>query len=183
MKTKQYPSQAELKQILDYNPDIGIFTWKARLSQSSKIGDVAGSKYKNGYIVIRANLIRYYAHRLAWIYIFGEISNNIQIDHVNGIRNDNRLINLRLATQSQNNYNQKLSIKNTSGFKGICWDKKVNKWVARIQLNGKTHHLGTFTDKASAIAAVMQAREAMHGEFTNHGEIHLARPIPTPTLF
>ena len=185
MKTKQYPSQSELKQLLDYNPETGIFIWKVK-RRPILIGSKAGClNKKDKYLYIKINGIKYAAHRLAWIYIHGEIAHNLQIDHINGCGVDNRLINLRLATCSQNQHNSKLSIKNTSGFKGVYWSKKSNKWTTSIHLNGKQHNLGMFAehDKASAIAAVMKAREAMHGEFTNHGEIHLARPIPTPTLF
>jgi hypothetical protein len=185
MKFKQYPSQSELKQLFNYNPDTGIFTHKTNRG-SVKIGSKAGTVNKSDkYHYLKINKEKYATHRLVWIYVYGEIPIGFEIDHINGCEADNRLINLRLATPSQNQHNQKLSAKNTSGVKGICWSKTRQKWVVNIKLNGKLYNLGTFAehDKASAIAAVMQAREAMHGEFTNHGEIHLARPIPTPTLF
>lgn len=185
MKFKQYPSQAELKALFDYNPDTGIFTHKTNRG-SVKIGSKAGTVNKSDkYHYLKISKEKYAAHRLVWIYIYGEIPIGFEIDHINGCEADNRLINLRLATPSQNQHNQKLSIKNTSGFKGVYWSKKSNKWTTSIHLNGKQHNLGSFAehDKASAIAAVMQAREAMHGEFTNHGEIDLARPIPTRDIF
>jgi hypothetical protein len=185
MKFKQYPSQSELKQLFNYNPDTGIFTHKTNRG-GVKIGSKSGSPtYKTGYIQISILNKVCLAHRLAWIYMYGEIPIGFQIDHINNIRSDNRITNLRLATSSQNHQNQKLSTRNTSGVKGVYWYKTRQRWKAELELNGKSYYLGLFAehDKASAIAAVMQAREAMHGEFTNHGELHLARPIPTPTLF
>jgi hypothetical protein len=156
-------TQSELKQILDYNPDTGIFTWKINC-RNSKLGKVAGCMHHTGYICITINQKQYQLHRLAWLYMHGETPKN-QIDHINCIKDDNRIINLRECTIKQNAFNRKISVTNTSGVKGISFNKHLKKWTAYI--NGKG--LGYFSDINEAKDILMKKRIELHNEFANHG--------------
>jgi hypothetical protein len=94
-----------------------------------------------------------------------ELPPGCQIDHKNGRRADNRLCNLRLATQSQQNMNSRRQSNNTSGAKGVSWCKREQKWRAYIKLNGKLKHLSYFDSKHKAAAAYRQAAKKYFGEF------------------
>lgn len=157
-----------LLEVLNYNPDTGIFTWKVRTSNRVKVGDVAGDMEGNGYLRISVDGNRFRAHRLAIIYVYGD-GYYEQVDHINHIRTDNRISNLRVATHSQNNWNQQLQRKNTSGVKGVYWDKNRNKWSAYCCVMGKKHMLGRFSDIKSAENAVIEFRAKAHGEFYFNG--------------
>jgi hypothetical protein len=93
------------------------------------------------------------------------------VDHINGDKLDNRKENLRLATPSQNNYNRGLASNSTSGFKGVTWNKKTNKWIARIYVDRKGIHLGSFEYKVDAALAYNEAAFKYHGEFANYNQI------------
>ena len=133
-------NQKKLKEHLNYNTETGVFTRLVSSSASVKVGDVAGS-LSGGYIRIVVNGKRHLAHRLAWLYIYGYFPEN-DIDHKNGIKEDNRLSNLREASRSCNNQNQRVSSRNTSGYPGVYWHKTVKKWTASIRINSKNYHLG-----------------------------------------
>jgi len=156
-------TQETLKDLLHYNPGTGIFTWLKRdLScfnsaahgktwNTRWAGKPAGAPSKHGYIGIAIFYKHYWAHRLAWIYMYGEFPQK-GIDHINHSRSDNRIINLRSANQIENSRNQKLSLANRSGVTGVHWHKSANKWVAQITVNSKPVYLGLFTDKNDAIS-------------------------------
>jgi hypothetical protein len=155
-------TQEELKDLLTYNPETGIFNWIKRN------GNIAGSTNVRGYVTISISDKDYLAHRLAWFYVKGANPINL-IDHVNGVCDDNRIINLREASRSQNAWNQIISTRNTSGLKGVSWDKHRNKWKAQIQILRKVKHIGYFTDKNEAYQAYCKAADEYHKEFANHG--------------
>ena len=159
-------TQDELKELLDYAPETGIFRWKIYKNQSAKIGDVAGTLCSNGYRHININRKRYLEHRLAWLYIHGEWPKK-EIDHINGIKDDNRIENLREATRSENECNKTKRRDNTSGYKCIGWNKAAQKWCARIQIYNKRKHLGLFDSKEEAYAVYCKAAKELHGEFAN----------------
>lgn len=94
---------------------------------------------------------------------------DFEIDHENNIRDDNRWCNLRPATSNQNRHNALIREDNTSGVKGVDWDKRRNKWRVRVKAFDKRHHVGYFTDIAEAEAAAIQKRNELHGEFSNNG--------------
>lgn len=158
--------QEELKELIEYNPETGIFTWKK--SGYKKIaGQLAGS-YNRNYLVLKLNYKRYQAHRLAWLYVYGEMPDGL-IDHINGDPSDNRISNLRLANHEQNGYNSKLHKTNTSGIKGVSWCGSRNKWLVQLSVNGKTKNIGRFDDLEFAELVAHEARDKFHGKFANHG--------------
>ena len=169
-------TQAELKHILDYNHDTGIFTWKNPHKQGrAKPGKPAGTiklcgpvGSKRPYHYIHFGRKWYRSHRLAWLYMTGSWPEK-EIDHINNNTHDNRFVNLREADHQQNGYNKKLQANNTSGVKGVYWDKSRCKWMARLNINGRMVNLGRFANIEDAIKKIMEEREKHHGEFCNHG--------------
>lgn len=149
----------ELKERLDYNPETGIFTWKSSRFKT-KVGQVAGAKHSNGYIHICVDGKKYRAHRLAWMFIHGEILDDLLIDHRNRIRDDNRIINLRLCNHRSNSFNSKLYSTNSSGYRGVHREKN-GKWRARLskRINGNCRevHLGTYDTPEEAHAVYIAA--------------------------
>jgi hypothetical protein len=119
-----------LKELLDYNPKTGVFTWKVRISRCEE-GRQAGSRDKDGYVIVRIARKDYKAHRLAYFYMTKEWPSGI-MDHINRIRSDNRWINLRTVTEPLNLVNKSDLKNNTSGVKGVHWEKGRRKWVARL---------------------------------------------------
>jgi len=157
-------TQSELKELLHYDPVTGIFTWLISQSNRVKVGDIAGGISKRGYFVIRIHNIINYSHRLAWFYVYG-INPIDEIDHINMIKIDNRIANLRQANSSENKINKGLQSNNTSGYKGVCWCKQHRKWVARCYAEGKPKHLGLFDNKIDAYTAYVCFAKQQHGEF------------------
>lgn len=158
----------EIKENIQYDPGTGLFML-VRDKSNVKSGQIAGSLCGNGYIRIVVNYKRYYAHRLAWLFVNGTWPAN-DIDHINGIKTDNRYSNLRDATKSNNQHNRSTPRNNTSGIKGVCWDKHANKWLASCKIEGVGHHIGLFTCISDAEKAVREFRENHHGKFANHGK-------------
>ena len=156
----------ELKLLLDYDASTGLFVWKSDRTTTVKKGDIAGTN-SYGYLVITIGGKRYSAHRLAWLYITGSHPID-QIDHVNGIRDDNRFLNLREVTNSENAKNSKHRINNTSGHIGVGFEIRGCKWVAIIKVEGKIISLGRYTDKNEAVEARKKA-EIKYGFHANHG--------------
>lgn len=158
-------NQSELKEIIEYNPDTGVFTWK--ISKQGIKKKQAGSGDGKGYIDIKINQKKYKAHRLAWLYMTGELPGK-QIDHINHNRSDNRWGNLRLASHSENMRNQTIPKNNNSGVIGVFFHKRDKKWIASINHKNRKINLGSFAKKHQAIAARKQA-EIKHGYHENHG--------------
>ena len=151
-----------LRELLRYEPETGNFTWRVRPANNMRAGDAAGCLSKrDGYRSIRL-LGRYYLeHRLAWLYVNGEWPAE-EIDHLNRVRSDNRIANLRLATKAENKQNTSLRRDSASGHKGISWHKRDQKWVAEIKLHGKKHYLGGFNNINDAIAARKSEESRLH---------------------
>lgn len=173
---KPLPSQAHLKSRLDYDPETGVMTWRERGSESHVgrydvrlAGKVAGTLNHKGYRVVRLTidgaLQGYSSHRLIWMIAYGEDPGENQIDHINGVRDDNRLANIRIATQSENQKNVPAKITNESGYKNVSRRNDSGLYRARITVDGGRVHLG---DYATAEEAGSVARKAMidhYGEF------------------
>ena len=156
-------TQTELKRLLRYDPETGVFTWLVS-NRRVKVGDVAGRLCLREYRQIGINSTVYFTHRLAWFYMTGVWPAD-QIDHIDGCRANNKFSNLREATGSQNMHNSKKHSNNTSGFKGVSWYKRNKKWTAQIQVSNKQIHIGCYDDPQEAHAAYCAAAEAHHKEF------------------
>lgn len=158
-------TQSELKSLLNYDKETGIFTWLVNRPKRP-IGSIAGTKHNAGYVHIRVNNKKYLAHRLAWLYIHGEFPEFL--DHINGIRDDNKISNLRIATKTENNCNKIMPKHNTSGFKGVSWHVKNKSWQASIAVNGIQIALGSYDDFEKACQAVIIGRAKYHGDFAKN---------------
>jgi hypothetical protein len=161
--TKNILTQAELKEQLNYNPESGLFTWKVANSKRVKIGETAGTITDKGYIRITLNKKGYKAHRLAWLFIKGEMPSG-DIDHINGIKADNCICNLRLCSRVENMQNIGKTQKNTSGYKGAFLTKD-NRWISQAKLNGTVHYLGSFDTPEEASFAYNNFAKLHHGSF------------------
>ena len=164
-------TQEALKNILHYEPDTGIFTWKENKGARAKIGNRAGGidcGTRSGYRRVKVNGCIYLEHRLIFLYINGMFPIN-QVDHINHVRDDNRWINLRLATNTENSKNNKQRVDNTSGSVGVIWHKGINKWNAVISIDGIRENLGFFKEKNHAMIARWMA-EDKHNYHVNHGK-------------
>lgn len=159
----------ELRRVLAYDPDTGVFTWKVRCCRSVPVGSVAGCiDPTTGYLRIGVFGTVIYAHRIAWAYTYGVWPSSL-LDHRDTCKTNNRIKNLRLATQSQNSANVSRSGGNKSGYKGVFWHPIDKKWFAAIKKDGKSKHLGMFFDPKEASNAYQRAARELHGEFAYGG--------------
>jgi len=151
---------------LSYNSETGVFTWIARYKTSHVIiGSNAGTLTKKGYTRIRVPTMGYVmAHRLAWWFHYQEWPEN-QIDHINGERSDNRIINLRQATNAQNQHNSQVRKDSKTGVKGVTWNAQRQAYVVQIHANKVKRYLGCFNDLETAARAYADAAIEMHGEY------------------
>ena len=157
-------TQAELKHLLHYDPITGVFTRAVSTSNSVKIGDIAGAVMPVGYRTISLKNKQWYAHRLAWLYVHGEMPTG-EVDHINNNKDDNRIENLRITTHKENGENLLLRITNNSGFRGVHWVKSRNKWRADIKHNYQKIYLGLYDSAEEAATAAKNARDLL---FTHH---------------
>ena len=151
-----------LHEILHYNPESGLFTWiePPRFSRK-QAGDPAGSPSGNGYIRIMIGRRAYRAHQLAWLYMYGDWP-KLQIDHINGVRDDNRIVNLRDVDASANMHNTKLDhFKNSSGFVGVRWDSKTKAWLAKITVKHRVIELGRASTPEAAHRLYVEAKRQL----------------------
>jgi uncharacterized membrane protein YcgQ (UPF0703/DUF1980 family) len=155
-------TQERLKELLHYNPDTGIFTWKVNKPRVL-MGSIAGT-ICNKYLTIKIDQVRYYSHRLAWLYMTGSFPDKT-IDHINRSEGDNRFSNLRIASYSENSINKEIKKTNTSGYKGVSWDKNKNQWLVRCMANGKRIFLGYFDDIELAKESYINFAKKKHGKF------------------
>jgi hypothetical protein len=147
---------ARLREVLDYDADTGAFTWRAKLAQRTSIGGLAGTKRRDGYARISIDGAKHLAHRLAWLHAYGCWPSGC-IDHINGLKGDNRLSNLRDAPVAVNNQNVRAARKDSrSGVQGV---RAVgNRFEARGRVDGRRQCLGFFATEAEASAAYVAAK-------------------------
>lgn len=145
-----------------YDPQTGLLFWASR--KGVKAGREAGTPGRDGYKRVGFQFRTYLAHRLIWaLHNDGEAPE--YLDHINGVKDDNRLENLRPATKAENGMNRPKQRNNLSGFKGVCFDNNKGKWLATIKRYGKQHRLGHYQTPEAAHAAYVKAAERLHGEF------------------
>lgn len=156
-------TQKRLKELLHYDPETGCFTWiKKPHPKANAIykGKKAGTVRAGGYLGIRIDGICRSVHRLAWLYMQGE-SPDCDIDHIDGVKTNNKWNNLRLATRSQNMQNMKKAHRDSeTGYLGI--EKKRDKYMARICTNGERKNLGTYDTPEEAHEVYLKAKRKYH---------------------
>lgn len=158
------PTADQVRELLHYDPQSGKFTWRLAPSNNIRSGSMAGTPDNQGYIMIRVMGGRYKAHRLAWLYMSGEWPVT-DVDHRDGDRGNNRWLNLRQATESQNMANSKIKKNNTSGYKGVFFDRRKGSWCARITVQRRKIYIGSYKSAAEAGAAYLTTAERIFGEF------------------
>ena len=169
--TKPILTQARLKELLHYNPDTGVFTRLVTTNnrRASK-GSFAGLKPStNGYCRIAIDKTDYFAHRLVMMYMEG-VMPELEVDHINHIKHDNRFANLRHASNAENKKNLPISTRNTSGISGVSFDSPRNQWMVRISIAGVTRNIGRFYDFFEA-CCVRKSAEIKYGYHINHGGV------------
>lgn len=169
-----------LKSLVHYDEQTGDMSWLPRPRDMFKTdGWCSGWNKQNstkkaitldgkGYRVMSIFCKRYLVHRLAWLYTYGQFPT--VIDHINGVRTDNRLCNLREVTHQQNHMNQRISSKNTSGVTGVYLNKRNGLWCAQMKFNGKTYHLGSSPIFEKAVA-FRKNEETRLGFSERHGNV------------
>lgn len=157
--------QEKLKHLLNYDPKTGLFTWNVNRGGTAKAGTRAGNKNAHGYIYINFNKKLIGAHRLAWLYMYGYIP-ECDIDHINRVKDDNRIENLRECTRSENMANSKRKRTKKSPYQGVCLDIESGLWLACITKNYKQIHLGRFSTPEEAHAVYIEKSKEIHGKFT-----------------
>ena len=151
-----------LRELLDYDPATGIFTWRVARNSRIKAGSVAGG-FQYGYARIRVDDMLYRSHRLAWLHVYGTWPSG-EVDHRDGVKHNNAIDNLRIATDSQNRANIGVQANNHSGIKGVG-RRKSGKWRAQIMVNKKAYHVGLFDTAEEASAAYAKAAQSHFGSF------------------
>lgn len=156
-------TQSYLKSVLNYDPDTGVFAWRV---SRGRVGanSVAGTRHYDGYVQIKLDSRKYSAHRLAWLYMHG-VWPAEQIDHINGVKDDNRIGNLREATNGENIRNRKAQSNNALGIKGLWYRTgKKSPWYAQINAHGR-YYSKRFNHQFAAQGWLCQMRKEHHGEF------------------
>lgn len=135
----------------------------------SRKGRVAGTDHKAGYRQVNIGGKYFLSHRIIWEMHNGTIPDGMEVDHINHIRNDNRIENLRIVTGGENKKNQSKRNINSSGVTGVTWYRKSGKWRAEIKCNGVYEHLGLFENKSDAVSARIAAEKRLNFH-ENHGK-------------
>jgi hypothetical protein len=161
-------TQARVKELFDYHSN-GTLTRKIKTSNRNKVGNIVGSNNGNGYLRLSIQSKNYYVHQIIFLWNYGYIP--IELDHKNGIRNDNRIENLREATHAENGKNLSLRKYNVIGINNVSFDLSRNKWIARIVVNKKTKYLGRFKNLEDAIEARKNAEILFYKDWRRINEI------------
>lgn len=155
----------QLLEVLDYNPDTGVFVWLKNRGGTALCGSIAGNVQKHGYRYINFQGKLIAAHRLAWLYVNFRWPDG-DIDHINRIRDDNRIANLRETSRSQNMRNSIRKRTIASPYQGTCFDKQSGRWLACITSNGRQINLGRYSTPEEAHEAYVKASVRIHGEYS-----------------
>lgn len=175
---REYPTQARVKELFDYVD--GHLVWKFRhrsdfktsqgygVFKSQCVGKIARTGKVSGYWIVKINGLAYRAHRLIWIWNYGDLSIDQEIDHRDCNKLNYELDNLRLSERVQNNNNKGAQSNSKTGVKGVCWDASRSKWHAQIKLGNRVVRQ-RFDNFDEAVEFIRAIREKLHGEFHNHG--------------
>lgn len=194
---KDVPTPEMLRKLLSYNPETGILTWKwrdqfwfkrskdwrgwnTRYAGKEALASLDTNGYKHGSIEV-LGLRKTVAHRVVFAIYYKHWPNDC-VDHINGIRNDNRILNLREVTSRENNWNMARSTNNTSGVTGVGWNSRDSSWLAYIEVNLRRKYLGQFPTFDEAVAA-RKAAERRYNFHKNHGREQILKlrgggPLP-----
>ena len=145
-----------LRALMHYNPETGEFSRRMHLSNRSRASSVVGNKHSSGYIIICVDGSPRRAHRLAWLYVYGEWPKE-QIDHINGIRDDNRIANLRDISHIENKKHRAVAVK-PGRLLGAGFHKMTGRWTSQMTVNYKKIHLGYFKTEMEAHLAYVAAK-------------------------
>lgn len=157
-------TQERLKELVNYDPETGIFTAKIqRHGSKAKPGDVLGSRHKKGYLELRLDGRLYLLHRLAFLYMRGYMPQ--YVDHKDLDKQNNAWDNLREADGSEQIFNQAQRKNNTSGERGVSYEQRDRVWVAKLEIRGQAVVLYRGRSKQKAVEAARAFRKANHGEF------------------
>jgi hypothetical protein len=157
-------TQKQLKKVFYYDPNTGFFTRLLKRSNACKMEPRRGILQSQGYYKVYIHPRRYYAHQLAWLYVYGKFPEG-ELDHVNRDYSDNRIANLRQASRQQNSINQKLRSDNRSGYKGVTWREDCGKWLVQISKDRRDYYLGLFANIIDAAKAYDNAAFRLYGTF------------------
>jgi hypothetical protein len=157
-----------LRERFDYDPITGVLIRKVKTGHNCKLG-ITGFLDQKGYRRIKIEGRSVLAHRAIWAWMTNKWP-GLDIDHANGVPSDNRWSNLREATESQNSANGRMSVRNTTGKKGVCYDRKRRKFSAQIRVEGRLIFLGRYCNIEDAAGAYDQAAENFFGEFARGNE-------------
>jgi len=180
MTAEDLPTPATLRKLLSYDPDTGLLTWRRRppeMFPDEQYGRAWNTRYagkpafatatRDGYRCGRIFGKAYPAHRVAYAIHHGNWPRG-SIDHISGVKTDNRIANLRDVSHTENLRNAAMPSTNTSGACGVYWHKNSGKWRCMIKVNGKLQSLGYFEDFGDAVVA-RKAAEVKYGFHPNHG--------------
>lgn len=161
----------EVARLFTYDRETGVLYWRNKNRNSIRRNYVAGSSKgtRDGYRQVSIKGEHYHEHRIIMMLCFGHVPENAEIDHINHVRNDNRLCNLRFVTRSENRRNQSVNSKNTSGVTGVCFLKARKKYMAQISVDRENIYLGIFDTLEEAAAARGEA-ELKFNFHNNHGK-------------
>jgi hypothetical protein len=158
--SKEMPSQDELLRQFMYDADTGVITRRITTGYRSKQGMVVGYKGRQGYLITTVKCRPWLNHRLIWMMVHGREPS--EIDHINGVRTDNRISNLRECNRSENMQNQRLRRDNKSGYPGVFYREDGECWIAYIAVNRTRTNLGRFDSAEAAYEAYLKAKSDLH---------------------
>ena len=170
--TKSLLSTDYLRQRLRYEPETGKLFWldyegMPNSWRAKWVGKEAFTAQCNGYRRGAIDGVMFYAHRVAYAIHHGEFPDD-QLDHINGVKDDNRISNLRAVSNQENMKNMSMRRNNTSGVNGVFWHKPTGKWTAQVRVDRRCKHLGLFDTIEEAVAARKQA-DTKYGFTERHG--------------
>lgn len=161
---------SNLSQVVEYNPETGILSWKERVNPAVFKGKEAGTSHSKGYKFFRYKKKFYFAHRVCWLLALKEWPEG-EIDHINGDKKDNRISNLRVVTRAENMRNTPSMRDTTSKYKGVFWHKVNKKWRSVITIDKVKTHLGMFDTEEEAAMVYNQRAQKEWGKYARLNQV------------